>query len=186
MLALFRKKQSPSAFTMPPPPADDGPWRPDVVPSPVDWRDIDNIKAEWPITDSDVEQDLLGWRNGMRMALQDEVPGQRFNEAEYITRGLRYRLYSGSPLTDDEAAESVRLILLQLHRAPVAIMEMMSEFVPKLVRLALAIMRERGWQPVELGGTGRINVDLNTPIVLSAIATQSAPGGDYLRYFFAT
>lgn len=183
-MAPFRKKQTQRTFSTPPPPAEDGLWRPEVVPSAVDWCDVEAIKAEWPIADSDIDQDLLGWRNGMRMALQDEVPGQRFNEAEYITRGLRYRLYGGGPLTDDEAAESIRLVLLQVHRAPVAIMEMMAEFVPRLVRLALAIMRERGWQPTELGGTGRIPVDLNTPIVLSAIATTAAPDGDYLRYFF--
>lgn len=183
-MVLFRKRAKPPSFSVPPPPEDDELWRPEIVPSAIDWRDVENIKAEWPITNADVEEDLLGWRNGMRMAVQDEAPGQRFNEAEYITRGLRYSLYEGSPLTDDEAAESVRLVLQQLHRAPVATMEMMSVFVPKLVRLALAVMRERGWQPAELGGTGRVNLDLNTPIVLSAIATTASPDGDYLQYFF--
>ena len=86
--------------------------------------------------------------------------------------------------SDDEAAESVRLILRQLHRAPVAIMTSMSEFVPKLVRLALAVMREAAWQPTEFGGTGRIDIDLRTPLILSAIATDAAGDGDYLAHFF--
>lgn len=118
------------------------------------------------------------------MALQDEVPGQRFNEAEYITRALRHHLYGAGPLTDDDVAQSIRLVLQQLHRAPAHVMDMMSEFVPKIVRLALTIMRERGWQPSRLGGSGRIDMELDTPIVLSAIATTAAPMGDYLGYFF--
>ena len=44
---------------------------------------------------------------------------------------------------------------------------------------------ERGWQPAEFGGTGRIAVELNTPIVVSAIATSAAADGDYLRHFFS-
>lgn len=185
-MGLFRRKEFSSAGLAQPSVNDDGPWRPEIIPSTTDWRDVANIKAEWPIKSSDVDQDLLGWRNGMRMALQDEIPGQRFNQAEYITRGLRYRLYGGSPLTDDEAAESVQLVLQQLHRAPAAMMESLSEFVPRLVRLALAIMRERGWQPADLGGSGRIRVTLNTPLVLSAIATTAAPNADYLGYFFGS
>lgn len=184
-MALFRKKQPAASPNLPPVPTDDGPWQPGIVPSATDWRDIENIKTQWPINNPNVDQDLLGWRNGIRMALQDEAPGQRFNEAEYITRSLRYSLYGGGPLSDDEVAESVRLVLQQLHRAPVQVMEMMAEFVPNLVRLALAIMRERGWQPTALGGSGRLDIDLNTPIVLSAIATTAAPDGDYLRHFFS-
>jgi hypothetical protein len=153
--------------------------------SDIDWSDPANICAEWPQSQLDADSDLLAWHNGMRMADQDEYPAQRFNEAEYMTRALRHELYGVGLLSDSDVLVSSQraLHLIELFTtAPYD--DWMDEFIPRVRRLPLSIIRQRGWQAPHLGGDGSVHMDLDTPGLRSAIACTQAPSGRYLEYFF--
>ena len=144
----------------------------------VDWRDPQVIRAEWE-TDSEAGH----WGNAMSMFDEGPVMGQRLNVAEYVTRRLKFVLLGRSDLTDELTAEVCRRILVLLSQP---VLDWQEEYAPRLVRLPLAIMRERRWQPPKYGGDGTVAVDLDVPPISNSVATSLAPGGDYLGYFFGT
>ena len=90
---------------------------------------------------------------------------------------------NGKLYQDDMVAEVCRRILVLLSQP---VLDWQEEFVPRLVRLPLAIMRDRGWQPVKYGGDGTVDVNLDVAPISQAVATTLAPGDDYLGYFFGT
>lgn len=156
-------------------------------PSEVDWADPESIRTEWPQEQLDLDADLLGWRNGMQMAAEDEFPAQRFNEAQYMTRALRHHLYGSGPLSDADALATVDLVLDLLDRFTQAdYPDSYDKYIPRIRRLPLTIIRERGWQPSHLGGDGRSRADFSAPGIASAVATIHAPKGKYLEHFFGS
>jgi hypothetical protein len=153
--------------------------------SDIDWSDLDNVRAEWPNSSFEHDADLLAWRNGMRMADEDEFPAQRFNEAEYMTRALRHHLYGDGPLSDADVLASVQLVLDLVERFTSLPYEgFYDEFIPKIRRLPLAIIKQRGWQPAHLGGDGSVTLPLDTPGIVAALACVQAPDGRHLEHFF--
>jgi hypothetical protein len=182
LMALFKRKEGSKSLLA----ADAAPRSPESATiSEVDWSDPANICAEWPQNQFDLDQDRLAWRNGMRMADQDEFPAQRFNEAEYMTRALRHHLYGSGPLSDVEVLISSQRVLhlLDLYTsAPYP--DWADQFIPKIRRLPLAIIRQRSWQAEHLGGNGTAQIDLESPGIIRAIACVQAPNGRYLEHFF--
>lgn len=65
-----------------------------------DWRDPQAVRAEWVNELRGAEAGLLGWRNGTHMCEEGGFPTQRFNAAEYLTRGLAHHLFT--PILSDE------------------------------------------------------------------------------------
>jgi hypothetical protein len=148
----------------------------------TDWADPETILAEWR---NDTE--APNWGAAMRMFDEGPPPGQRINVAEYFTRRLKLCLFDASSLPDDVTAEVSRRILVLLANVPTEpdwMRDAHLKFAPRLVRLVLAIMRGRGWQPAKYGGNGDIDVDVDHPVIAGAVATTKAPDGDYLAYFF--
>lgn len=143
----------------------------------IDWADPEAVVAEWR-NDSEAPN----WGRAMEMFDEGPVQGQRLNVAEYMTRRLKLVLLGGSDMPDDLAAEVCRRILVLLSQP---VLDWQEEFVPRLVRLPLAIMRSRGWQPEEYGGDGTVQVDLRAAPIRASVATTRAPDGDYVAYFFS-
>lgn len=83
-----------------------------------------------------------------------------------------------------EVCRRVLVLLREVPPGPDFIADTHRQFGPQLIRLPLAIMRDRSWQPTTYGGTGRVDVDLDTQPIRDAVATTCAPTSDYLRYFF--
>ncbi|WP_433616709.1 hypothetical protein ACQP2P_15575 [Dactylosporangium sp. CA-139114] len=150
-----------------------------------DWSDDARIRAEWTSQLQGVEEGRLGWTNGMRLFEQQPVAAQLLNVAEYLTRGLAYT-YLGQPLiTDEQAAETVRRVLRAISDMPPTVPSFQREFAPRLVRLALAVARQQGSQPVSLGGDGRIGEGLlRADVVIDAISAPGVARADRLRHFF--
>lgn len=172
-MSIFgRKKQTPT--TSAPPQREP---RVLVVPD-TDWRDPETILSEWRN-----QSDPDNWGNAMAMFDEGPVPGQRVNVAEYLTRRLKFVLLGQSELPDDLVAEACRRVLVLLSQP---VLDWQEEFVPRIVRLPLAIMRDRGWQPAKYGGDGTVDVNLDVPPISQAVATTLASGDDYLGYFFGT
>lgn len=130
---------------------------------------------------------MLGWRNGMRMFEQGVIPAQMLNVAEYMTRGLAYHLFT--PLiSDDDAIVTTRRVLTLVERIP-AEPDFAAQYGPRLSRLALAIIREKAWQPTSLGGSGTVEAEIVNAsqdglVVYSARSAGVAPE-NALEHFFA-
>ena len=122
----------------------------------VDWTDLANIRAEWGFLEPP-GQAMEGWSNGMRMSEEEWPPAQNLNIAEYMTRALGHEIV-GRPLLDDaRTAETCRRVLRKVEEISRDEPDFVFEFAPRISRLALAVTRERGWQPPALGGDGTVS-----------------------------
>lgn len=142
----------------------------------TDWADPESVLAEWR-NDSEAPN----WGRAMEMFDEGPVQGQRLNVAEYMTRRLKLVLLGSPDMPDDLAAEVCRRILVLLSQP---VLDWQEEFAPRLVRLPLAIMRDKGWQPVEYGGDGTVRADLSAAPIRASVATTCAPDQDFVGYFF--
>lgn len=123
-----------------------------------DWRNPQAIRAEWANQLEGENGARLGWVNGTRMFEEGVIPGQKLNVAEYITRGLAYHLFNPI-LTDDQAKVAAQQVLILIDEIP-AEPAFFAELGPRLSRLALTVIREKGWQPHSLGGDGSITEEI--------------------------
>lgn len=177
-MPLFRRKPAPAPVAPPPVNTPDDPS--------VDWSDEKVIRGEWEKQLEGESGGRLGWSNGRRLFAEGPVPAQLVNVAEYMSRGLAYT-YVGQPLfPDDQAAETVRQMLAALSSMPPTVPAFQWRFARRIARLALAVTRQKGWQPVPLGGDGQIGEQfLQASVVLDAITAPGVSRDDYLRHFFA-
>lgn len=153
----------------------------------ADWSDDERIRAEWPPGQLEgTAAARLGWSNGMALYERGPAPAELLNVAEYLTRGLAYT-YLGHPLiTDDQAAETTRRILHLIAALPPDGPPLQTQIAARLARLALAVTRQKSWQPPSLGGTGHLPAELlRSPAVVDAVAAPGVARNDNLRHFFA-
>lgn len=172
-MGFFRSRREHQAPSPPTPAAS--------VPS-TDWADPEAVFAEWR---NDREEP--NWGAAWTMYNEGPVPGQRLNVAEYFTRVLKLALFDRTAMPDEQTAEVCRRVLVLLSEVPQApawIGETHRKFGPRLIRLPLAIMRDRGWQPVQYGGNGRVSVDIDVEPIIQAVATTIALDGRFLDHFF--
>jgi hypothetical protein len=156
---------------------------PQQQPAVTDWSDIKNVLAKWTAEPFDRDADALGFQNGMRLADQGPVPGQRFNCAEYMSRGLKHSLRGEDLFQSELIAESLPKCLLLLDGAP-TLGGFMDEYRLTIVRLVLTIMRQRGWQTVELAGDGTVNLNLDIGLVREALRYDPIEPLNIVKHFF--
>ena len=147
----------------------------------ADPADIENVRAEWNINDPDY-RDPRAWGNGMRL-FETGPPGQRFNAAEYMSRGFCNVLFDPNSMDDESVAVTIERMLIVFDKGPIS-SNLEAEIAAKRIRLALAVMRERGWQPIPLDGTSRMNVDLDTPRIRASLSCAAVPSHQSLEHFF--
>jgi hypothetical protein len=129
------------------------------IPEPdTDWADLENVRAEWQGQLEPEAAARLGWNNGSRMFVEGVVPGQRLNVAEYLTRGLAYHLFTPI-LTDDDALVAAKRVLTLVDQIPDQ-PAFLADLAPRLARLALAVIRQKGWQPSQLGGDDSVTAEI--------------------------
>jgi hypothetical protein len=114
------------------------------------------------------------------------ISGQKLNVAEYITRGLAYHLFTPI-LSDRDALDASRRVLALVDQIP-AEPAFFAEFGPKLARLALAVIREKGWQPSSLGGDDSVADEIlgarQDGLVLYSVRCPGVSTEDTWRNFF--
>lgn len=114
------------------------------------------------------------------------IPGQKLNVAEYITRGLAYHLFDPI-LTDEQAKVAAQRVLILVDELP-AELAFFAEFGPRLSRLALTVIREKGWQPQSLGGDGSITEQIlgarSDGLVLYSARCPGVPLDQTWSHFF--
>lgn len=120
----------------------------------LEWT-LATVRAEWQAT-SEEQDTVLAWQNGMRLFDQGVVPGQWSNVAEYMTRALRAHLLGSGPISEEDVPESVRRVIEACERVPQP--DPYAAFTNKYARLALAITKDRSWQPIDLGGSATVRV----------------------------
>lgn len=147
----------------------------------ADPANIDNVKAEWNMNNSDYH-DPRAWGNGMRL-FETGPPGQRFNAAEYMSRGFCNVLFHPNFMNDDDVEVTIERMLAVFDAAKIS-SNIEAEIAAQRIRLALAVMRERAWQPTTLGGTGRMNLDLDSPRIRASLASAAIPPDRSLEHFF--
>lgn len=194
-MALFGRKHAP------PPPSDDI-----ASPSPqrrfsgnseyghvVGLVDSETIHREWIDKLGGRDQGMLAWRNGTRMFFEDHPQAQRFNLAEYMTRALAFHLVGEPLLDDDDAVLTAHRMALLLQNLPLAqpgdwSVDPEIEWVTRLARLPLAVIRDRGWQSDELGGNGRADEMLKEirldGVFVAAVRPVGVTNDHALRNFF--
>lgn len=124
----------------------------------VDWADLAHIRAEWQRELEPEDAALLGWRNGSRMFTEGVIPGQKLNVAEYLTRGLAHHLFAPI-LTDADALVATTRVLTLVDQIP-GEPAWVADFGPRLARLALAVIRQKGWQPSQFGGDDSVTAEI--------------------------
>lgn len=151
-----------------------------------DWTILENIRSEWENQLEGTDQGRLGWSNGTRMFQEGVIPGQKSNVAEYITRGLAYHLFTPI-LTDADALVASRRVLTLVDEIP-AVDAFFARFGPKAARLALAVIREKGWQPASLGGDDSVTDEIlgarPDGLVVYAARSRGVLAEDAWKHFF--
>jgi len=159
-----------------------------ATPAPVNWADVENIRNEWRTQLESADDSMVAWRNGMRMYDDGPVPAQRLNTAEYMTRALGHQLFGRRLLTETDAAETVRRVLTMVELVPSEPIWLL-DFAPRLARLALAVAREEGWQPVSLGGDGQVTDQILSAdrrgIVWNSVRCPGIADQDVMSHFFS-
>jgi hypothetical protein len=183
-MGIFKRK--PSGSASPPPSHSAEPLGPvDVLQ--YDWSakadpaDFENVRAEWDMSNSDY-QDPRAWGNGMRL-FETGPPGQRFNSAEYMSRGFCNVLFDPNFMDDDSVAVTIERMLTVFDKGGIS-SNLEAKIAATRIRLALAVMRERGWQPTALGGTNRMDLDLDTPRIRASLSCAGVSSDKSLEHFF--
>jgi len=142
---------------------------------------IDNVRAEWNMSDPDYN-DPRAWGNGMHL-FETGPPAQRFNAAEYMSRGFCNVLFDPTFMDDANVAVTIERMLLVFDSCEID-WDVQAEIAAKRIRLALMVMRERGWQPTTLAGSGRIDLNLDTPRIRASLAYPGVSADKSLEHFF--
>lgn len=157
-----------------------------LPPPNMDWTLRANIVAEWENQLEKPEQAILGWRNGSRLFEEGPIPAQTANVAEYISRGLAYHLFDPL-LSDPDALVAARRILVMVDQVP-GQPAFLAQFAPRISRLALCVIRDKGWQPMEYGGNGSVEAEVvnarTDGLVFYSARSPGIPVEDTWRHFF--
>jgi hypothetical protein len=185
-MGLFNRKRtqemSPSSSRSTVPQTQDG-----ANPMQYDWSAkadpavLDNVRSEWDMSDPDYK-DPRAWGNGMHL-FDTGPPGQRFNAAEYMSRGFCNVLFDPSFMDDASVAVTIERMLQVFDTCEIQ-WPVQAEIAAKRLRLALTVMRERGWQPKTLGGSGQMGVNLDTQRIRASLACSGASADKSLEHFF--
>src|ERR1039458_3756452 len=160
-MALFRRKQEPGLLPPPAPPRST-PNRPASAPSAnhnqsatsngTDWSDIANIRKEWPQSQLDVDADLRKWREGIALYENDDYMSM-MKCATLLSSALAHALYGEGILHGDEFPDTIfKVLYASLEPPPDG--RSFPDGPQRSTRLALTMVRENGWSPASMRGSG--------------------------------
>jgi stress response protein SCP2/tetratricopeptide (TPR) repeat protein len=142
------------------------------------------ILAEWPEHALDRGADRATWEAGLRTYELDGY-GPMMRCVEQLAPALAHSLYGSGILEGGELPDTIhKLLFASLFTPPDGVT--FADEAQRAARLALTFVRERGWQPVEMGGEGLFDhliLDRGCYMLLStAVAEPGALTGN-LREF---
>jgi hypothetical protein len=192
-MALFRRKQDSGPPPPPAPPQSASASSKAVAPSgnatakPIDWSDIEAIRAEWPESGLDPEGDLVKWREGIALYNNEDYPSM-MRCATLLSASLAHSLYNEGILRGEDFPETIFKALYASLEAPPD-NRTFAESAQRAARLAITLIRENGWQPASMGGQGLFDPLIrdkgNYMLLTTAIAPANRPWEGDLEAFFA-
>jgi len=192
MMPLFRRRPDP-APAPPPAPPPSAPMTRTPAPRPVtarpkdvDWSDIANVRAEWPISKLDPNSDLRKWEQGLALCGIDDYASM-MQCATLMSSALAHSLYGEGIVHGDDLVNTVGNTLFASLGSPPD-MKTFADSAQRAARLVLTLIRENGWQPAHMGGKGlfdRLVMDKgNYMLLCQAIAPAGRPWEGDLKAFF--
>jgi len=153
----------------------------------IDWSDIAAIRAEWPESQLDPEEDLQKWREGLALYDNDDYPSM-MRCATLLSASLAHSLYNEGILRGEDFPNTVfKVLYASLEPPPDG--RTFAESAQRAARLVLTLIRENGWQPESMGGRGlfdKLIMDKgNFMLLTTATSPTGQPWDGGLRAFFA-
>jgi hypothetical protein len=192
-MPLFRRKQDPGMLPPPAPPrsapaSTASPTRNETTASTnIDWSDIATIRAEWPKSQLDPERDLRKWHEGIALYDNEDYPSM-MRCATLLSASLAHSLYNEGLLRGEDFPNTVFKVLYASLEAPPD-GRTFAESAQRAARLVLTLIRENGWQPASMGGTGLFDKLIMARGSFMLLTTATSPTGQpwdgSLKAFFA-
>jgi hypothetical protein len=194
-MALFRRKQDPDLLPPPAPPRST-PNRSASASSTAqdqsatggtDWSDIANIRNEWPQSQLDVDTDLGKWREGIALYENDDYLSM-MKCANLLSSALAHSLYGDGIVQGDDFPDTIfKALYASLEPPPDG--RSFPDGPQRCARLALTLVRENGWSPASMGGSGlfdKLIMDKgNYMLLMMAVSPGGRPFEGDLKAFFA-
>ena len=141
---------------------------------------VDRVREEWPLDGVDVEADVRTWREGAEL-YEDADDDELLLAGELMARAVRHHVHGGRALREDDLAVTVQSLLFAAGTPSAGA-------VPgracRLARLALAVIAQQGWQPLQLGGNGHITAEIFEDADIDRLLTAAlAPDADLATFF---
>jgi hypothetical protein len=147
---------------------------------------LDDIRAEWPQGSLDTESDLVGWHQGIDLYTNSDYPSM-MRCATLLAAALAHDLYHGNVVPRDDVPDTV-LKIIWSSTAPPPDGKTFAPSAEKAARLAMAITRELGFQPMSMGGNGAFDHLIQDPgrrILLDGVVNRPGEYHQGLQQFFA-
>jgi TPR repeat protein len=191
-MALFRRRQDTPQTPPPAPPRVAAPSAPPRQADPsqdqrINWSDIEIIRKEWPLSSLDAEADLAKWQQGMALYERDDYASM-MQCATLLATALAHSLYGPGIIHGDDFPNTVfRTLYASLEAPPDG--QTFAESARRSSRLALTLIRENGWQPSSMGGSGLFDQLImdkgNFMLLTTATSPTGLPWDGGLQAFFS-
>lgn len=156
----------------------------------TDWSNLDNIRREWPQAGLDRVADRNAWGEGLQIYNNDDYMSM-MRCVQRLSPALAHSLYDTPLLVGDELPETLHHALYAAVSTPPD-GRTFADHAQKSARLILTLIRENGWQPASLGGSGQTHyfdtflLDPGTRLLLQLpISPSGLPWEGDLAQFFA-
>jgi len=153
----------------------------------VDWSIIENIRKEWPSSLLERDADMAKWQQGMSLYERDDYPSM-MQCAPLLATALAQSLYGEGIIQGDDFPNTVFRTLYASLEAPPD-QRTFAQSAQRAARLAMTLIRENGWQPASMGGSGlfdQLVMDKgNYMLLTTAIGPPDRPWEGDLKAFFA-
>lgn len=193
-MALFRRRQDPPQAPPPAPPPSSRVVATETAPpsdhsasTETDWSDIEKIRKEWPLSALDPQADLVKWQEGWALYENDDYRSM-MRCATLLATALAHSLYGEGIIHGEDLPNTVfRTLYASLEAPPDG--RTFAESAQRAARLALTLVRENGWQPSSMGGSGlfdKLIMDKgNFMLLTTATSPTGLPWDGGLQSFFS-
>ncbi len=152
---------------------------------PVDGPLLDQVRREWPLDGADRDADVQAWRLGTGLYEdddEDEDDGTLLRAGDLMALAVRHHLHGEDVLRDDDLAVTVHSLLFAAT-TPLPGTSRVPAGASRLVRLALAVVKQRGWQPASRGGNGQIAAELFEDDDIAHVLAEAIAPVDLVSFF---
>jgi TPR repeat protein len=152
-----------------------------------EWSSIERVRNDWPTTSLIAARDLDGWRQAKVLYDNNDDYESMMMCSDLFSYALSHHLHRNPIVPEDEVFDATNSILYSSITRPPDGLSLPLD-VQRNIRLALTFVREYGWQPIAMGGSGQVDGLLLDPGCSGLYCVSLATGEDssgVLERFFA-